>query len=326
MKDPIVPRLIRQRGLSLVELMVAMLIGLIILAAVSTLFANSNKNYKTTDSLARLQENARTALQFITNDIRRAGYVGCMGSVDNVQVNLNGGNINGIALTPFTGTEGGGSVSDTLTLHYVDLSTSVAVTASMQSESDVVTLTAGHPFKQYDIVAVTDCDKTDVFQITNNAAGGTTLAHASGSLPAPYQGNGTATLSKAYSTDARIMKFSQLTYQIQNGANGRPSLFRAGQELVEGIENMQLLYGVRTGTTGRTPNSYRTFDNVPNWQSAVNIRVGLLAYSIADTTTGEVGREVDTQPITLNATNISAANDKRIRRTFVTTVDLRNIR
>ncbi len=314
-----------QKGLSLVELMVAMVIGLIILAAVSTLFANSNKNYKTTDSLARLQENARTAVQFLSNDIRRAGYIGCMGSIDNVQVNLNGGNINGILLAPFTGTEGGGTASDTLTLQYLDLTSSVAVTASMQSEGESLTVAAGHPFKQYDIVAVTDCDKTDVFQITNNAASGTTIAHASGSLPAPYQGNSTGNLSKAYSTNAFIMKFSQLKYEIRNGASGRPSLWRGGEELVEGIENMQVLYGYRTDPTIRAPNVYATVNNVPSWKSVVSVRVGLLANSIADTTTGEIGHDVDTKTYNVNGTTIDPPDDRRTRRTFLTTVETRNI-
>src|SRR5436190_22011265 len=65
------------RGLSLVELMVAITIGLIIMAAVSAVFVNSRANYTTQESLARLQENARIAINTVARDLRMAGYYGC---------------------------------------------------------------------------------------------------------------------------------------------------------------------------------------------------------------------------------------------------------
>ncbi len=312
-------------GFGLIELMVAMVIGLLILAAVSAIFANSNKNYKTTDSLARLQENARVAIQFLTNDIRRAGHVGCVTNMDNVQIGLNGGNINGVALAPFVGVEGGSANPDSLTLQYFDLETSVPLTASMPNESADLTVPAGHPFKQQDIVAITDCNLADIFQITNNAAGGTTIVHAAGSSPAP--GNASAQLSKTYGSDARIMRFSQLQYRIDNSpTTGRKALFRGADELAEGIENLQLLYGLRPDPTSRFPNVYTTANNVTNWRQAVSVRVGLLAFSIADTASGEVSQDIDNAPHTVNDVTIPGAGDKRIRRSFLTNVDLRNVR
>ena len=67
----------RMRGLSLVELMVAITIGAILLGGAVTLFINNRDTYKTTNELSRLQETARYALDMIVKDIRMAGYFGC---------------------------------------------------------------------------------------------------------------------------------------------------------------------------------------------------------------------------------------------------------
>ncbi len=66
------------RGFTLVELMVAMTIGLIILGAVGQIFATRRGTYVLQEDLARLQENGRFAMNFVTKDIRMAGYAGCV--------------------------------------------------------------------------------------------------------------------------------------------------------------------------------------------------------------------------------------------------------
>src|SRR5690606_13022048 len=81
----------RMVGLSLVELMVALAIGLIVLAAVSTVFVNSKSSYTTQESSARLQENARFALQFIARHLRMAGYFGCFDDIASIHNLLEGG-------------------------------------------------------------------------------------------------------------------------------------------------------------------------------------------------------------------------------------------
>lgn len=68
----------RSAGFSLVELMVAMVIGLIITFAVVQIFTTSRTTYQTDEGLARVQENGRFAAEFLSNDIRQAGDIGCM--------------------------------------------------------------------------------------------------------------------------------------------------------------------------------------------------------------------------------------------------------
>lgn len=65
-----------QSGLSLVELMVALAIGLFLVLGTSTVFVNTRKNADVDDATARLQDVARYAISVIENDARMANYWG----------------------------------------------------------------------------------------------------------------------------------------------------------------------------------------------------------------------------------------------------------
>src|SRR5690606_40650231 len=82
---PVSPRrtspLIRRRhakGLTLVEMMVAMLIASFLIFGLLQVFTASKASYQTAEGLARVQENARFALDFLQRDIRMAGHFGCV--------------------------------------------------------------------------------------------------------------------------------------------------------------------------------------------------------------------------------------------------------
>lgn len=63
-----------QRGMSLVELMVAMTIGLILLTALAYFFLGSRQLNRTHDDISRMQESSRYALEILGKAIRQAGY------------------------------------------------------------------------------------------------------------------------------------------------------------------------------------------------------------------------------------------------------------
>lgn len=73
-----------QRGLSLVELMVALGIGVFLLAGAIAVFGKTRDLYRTNDATARLQETARYAMSTIEADLRMANYWGLMSSPDAV--------------------------------------------------------------------------------------------------------------------------------------------------------------------------------------------------------------------------------------------------
>lgn len=67
----------RQAGLSLVEVMIALALGAFITAGIVQLFTANQQTYQTSLGQARLQENARFAMDFLAESVRMAGYTGC---------------------------------------------------------------------------------------------------------------------------------------------------------------------------------------------------------------------------------------------------------
>ncbi len=63
-----------QTGFSLVELMVAMTIGLVIMMVISQLFVGNQRTYTVQDENARIQENGRFALAMLDRQIRMAAF------------------------------------------------------------------------------------------------------------------------------------------------------------------------------------------------------------------------------------------------------------
>ncbi|HJR58118.1 MAG TPA: PilW family protein [Vicinamibacterales bacterium] len=74
-----------QRGLSLVELMVALTIGTFLLAGAISVFGKTRDLYRTNEAAARLQETARYAMSTIEADLRMANYWGLMSRADLIE-------------------------------------------------------------------------------------------------------------------------------------------------------------------------------------------------------------------------------------------------
>lgn len=366
------------RGFSLVELMVALTIGLIILSAVSMLFVSSKKTYTTQDSLARLQENARFAMQFIVKDLRMAGYYGCIddigpdtvnstlsGSTDffyNAQIPLEGvDNASGAwypsgETTLPTDIEAG---TDAIAIRKADAGSNLYLDQEMPNTSAVLKTNATDPISgdsititeilaDGDILLISDCASADIFQITGLNDTDPHIVHNTGS---GTPGNATKEFSKPYSPSddkTRIMKFMTVQYYIATGTSGNPALFRkelnnTPVELVDGIESLQILYGKDT-TGDRVPNRYLKagdsgLQSTADWGSVVSVRVGILARTLDDPTTGQP-KETDIDsgvydadgdcPLGAATTDVCyeftpPTNDRHKRRVFQTVVHLRNL-
>jgi type IV pilus assembly protein PilW len=66
----------KQQGMTLIELMVALAIGAFLMIGAITVFMQSRTTFRLTESVSRLQENARFALDVLEPDIRMAQYWG----------------------------------------------------------------------------------------------------------------------------------------------------------------------------------------------------------------------------------------------------------
>jgi type IV pilus assembly protein PilW len=94
--------------------------------------------------------------------------------------------------------------------------------------------------------------------------------------------------------------------------------------LVEGVENIQILYGVDdTIPPDGLPERYVPANSVVNLTTAVSIRLGVLVNSV--TTVGTVtDQALDADTYNVAGTTIDPQDDKLKRRVFTTTIQLRN--
>ena len=348
----------RCQGLTLVELMISLVLSLLLSAAIVQLFIGNKQTFRMQEATARLQENGRFAMEFITRDMRVAGYSGCVLDAENVTNTLNdrdtsflwgfsravqgfdGGSTNwspnwtGSAYADFDFDDNPGPAAiagtDIITLHAIEglelkgtqegnLLSSNPGEADIEGASDAG-IQAG------DIIFVTDCDKAAITQVTG--INGNKLQHDDGTSDTP--GNSTDTLSHVYA-DAEVFKARAVSYFIALGSGGRPSLWRRidpgiTEEVVEGVEDMQILYGLaddvnKWGTVSRyltaaeleTANAATAEDL---WRQVAAVRFRLLVQSDDNVAEQAQTYRYDGAAIT--------AGDARVRREFVTTVGVRN--
>jgi type IV pilus assembly protein PilW len=322
----------KQKGYTLVELMVAMVIGLILTAGILQLFVSNKQTYRVTENMSRLQENGRFAMFFLANDIRMADYWGCRSQGISIENNLNANpnfDLPISALAGFNNDSAANSIingTDTITVKGVS-SSNVFLVNIPANPSANLKVTDNSGLQQNDIVLVSDCTDGDIFQITNDpstgaAAGQDNVVHNTGAVSSG-PGNIEKPLKKKYDTDAQVYKLNFATYSIQNGAGGQNALFRSinggtAQELVEGIENMQILYGEDTDGDGAA-NYYKAAGAAVNMDNVVSVRISLVAVTLENNITDQAN------PITVFGSSYTPPTvDKRIRRVFTSTIVIRN--
>ena len=327
------PALRRQQGVTLVELMVALAIGLLVTVAMLKVYVDASQMYRFNEGLARVQENGRFSLEFIRRDARVAGFWGCYSDAalsngvsagSDAYINVAAGHITGTS-------DDGLNSSDSITFRSATGSGS-PLTTGMSGTGAGVTVESAGALSVGTAVLISDCENGDLFQVTGIA--GTTLAHA-----AAADANRSPNLSKAYAAGARVYEARQATLCIAPGADpSQPALRRLinptsgqtcasnGDELLEGVENMQILYGEDTdadadGTNGDgTANRYVAFGTSDlDIDRIVSIRISLLMRSINNNLTTEPS------PYIFNGSTVTPGlTDKYLRKVFTTTVTLRN--
>ena len=304
----------RQTGIGIIELMVASAIGLLLIAAVVGLTVNSSSAYRAQIDHARNNENARVAVTLIHRDLLMAGHFGCMATMDGFTNNLNvadGDLRDAGALRGFEGLDNMMATeeflpsgfdatplnilpgTDAITVRFADPErfadlASEVVTATSEVTADPM----GEDFEPGHLVVISDCENGDVFQVSGEN-GANVLQHAGTGTP----GNNGNALGTTYLEEGRTRVYrlegSRYYVRLRDPADQdshalyRSSIASTGgivnQEIVEGIANLQLLYGVDADDDG-DPDSYApaTSLDAATWSDVVSIQVGVLAVDRSD--------------------------------------------
>lgn len=218
--------------------------------------------------------------------------------------------------------------TDVLFIKRADRRLGVTVQGNTPANAASITLTGNSGIKQHTIVLISDCVGADLFQNRANDNAATLSRGAGGNKPGP--GNlapGGNSLSHAYDAGAELYTLSTTVYYVGRGADGDPALFRRrfptggdgdAQELVEGVENFQILYGEDTNAD-RVADTYVTADAVGAWERVVSLKLGLLVR-----TPDDARADPDTATYTVLGTTVDPPDQRRIRRVVTWTIALRN--
>ena len=71
----------KQQGMTLIEILIALVLGLFLLAGIFQIFLSSKQSYRMQENMSRMQENGRFAMEFISRDVRMADYRACYSDV-----------------------------------------------------------------------------------------------------------------------------------------------------------------------------------------------------------------------------------------------------
>lgn len=293
-----------QRGVTLVELMVALVLGLVVSGAALALFMTNKQVYTTSENLDRVQETSRTAFELMARDLREANGNPCSKEIDlsNGLKDYNGAGhpwwsdwgsgikgytgTDAFADSPF-GTAAGARVAGTPAIEvWSTLPTDIVLTAQMADTKAALTVTTTTgKIATNDILVICDYNHGAIFQATKVT--NTSIEHAASGTP----GNATADLPPSVfgpsgtKTDnyAYISKMYASRWYI--GYNGRTdrdgnkltSLYRTSfagtdiaptpDEIAEGVIGMALKYHV----DGKS-----TYDDAPvDWSKVDAVQVGL---------------------------------------------------
>lgn len=330
---PVIRSVSKQSGITMIEVMIAMLIGLVLMGGVMQIFASSRHTYRMHEATSRMQETGRMALEMISRDIRMADFWGCASDIVNV---TNGLDTAGAGFIDFSsggiaGVEGGAG-PDSLTLRGGTNAGVTLLPPFGPLTSSPINIPAGNTLQQGDVVFVADCESADVFQISNADPDTTgVLQHDTSGSTSPGNDNvadptcagaNAHCLSKIYGADATVFTTNQTTYTIGAGSEGQPALFRNGLEFLDGVEDMQILYGEdldAPGTPGAgVANYYVPANQVADMNNVISIRVAIVTRSYDDNLTSNANQAYSVLGIN------RVAPDERLRQVYTSTINVRN--
>ncbi|WP_019568120.1 PilW family protein [Thioalkalivibrio sp. ALMg13-2] len=330
------------RGLTLVELMVAMLIGLLLVGGTISIFISTQQTYRTQEAMSRVQETGRFAIERIARDAREAGYGGCPGSVNNL-LNEASGSFNSNLHDASQAFIDSDAPSDHLRGDILTVSSMGMVTGgpfeAAGGTQPAFQLAQGDQsqIRQGQILLVVDPTSGACEQFQNVPAQQGVINRGPGQNVAP--GN-VGPAGQVNYTDFQgpidLLSLSSRTYYIATSADGStPALYRRtttsdgsgnashqpAREIAAGVYDMRIEYGLDDNGDARVERYVASGDmTTGDWENAAAVRVHLLVNN------GSEDNVVDEARSNLYfGGTLFDAPDRRLYQTFTTTIAARNL-
>lgn len=300
-----------QAGFSLIELMVAMVIGLLVILAVTQMLANNYRNYRLQSSLSEAQSNMRFVSNIMKESIRNAGYLGGI-NIDPVSAVYTSDKA--ISAQPPVPPGMGFVGTDVMTV--------------MSARTCGAVLSADKMFTN-GVGVGTISIVTDSCWITSLNA----LLIADYKSASVFRLNGGATWSdpsKLFKQgEAEVFALDRKTYFLgkRAGADVRDLRERHNgttNALVEGVDDLKIRYGLDTNSDGIVDGAYVAMGAIAaaDWKHVISVNIYILTVSTLANVLDAAGPA--NFPMDAGVVLMPSAVDKRLRRPFMTTVVLRN--
>ena len=299
-----------QKGFTIVELMVAMVLGILISGGVGAMFVQGSKSHAEDDRFLRMIENGRFAIDTISRDLRMITFWGEMLDPSSITNSLTAGEDCGLSL--FDATESVAFNNPNQSLTQFDITSGACATQTGTVRSNTVQLAVKHSRG----TPITSGQGENVVYLRTNGVSGELIQYKAATTPALAAG-------------FQDWEFDLSLYYVRD-ESGEPYLCRmnlsglgfgamtAGECLARGIEHFNVMFGIDTDNDA-IPNTYKSNPTAAEMAQAMTARIYVLVRS-------ESGDPAYTNSKTyvLGDLNIAAANDNFYRRVFTTTIALRN--
>jgi prepilin-type N-terminal cleavage/methylation domain-containing protein len=224
----------KEKGFTLVELLVAMAISGIVVAAVYTAFVTQQKSYTVQNQVAETQQNARVGLDLIAREVRMAGYGQPAWSMN---ADTDGDGDDEAVTDPVTVVDGGGDPDRITVIGCFDTAPgTLSVAASMGNTT--LTLQNSDEASKFNTTT-----KNNIFIGGLENAKITNISGRTLTIDIDPTTSGNQGLARSYSTGAEVNLVRAITYYVEDDTLRRDENTGAGgQPLAENIEDLQLTY------------------------------------------------------------------------------------
>jgi type IV pilus assembly protein PilW len=304
------------RGFGIIELMVAMALGLFLVGGAISIFLANQQAYRTTEQLARMQENGRTSVELMSRRLREAGGSPCGRGVPTANTINNAGTYwwsnwetglqgydNAVAANGVDfGTTAARRIegTDAVFLTFADASTGAVIEDHVPTAAQFQLNTNDHGLDDGEIALVCNYRQAAILQVTNINSSNSTVVHNTGtgtpgncSKGLGFPTDCTSVNGNEYTFDNGFLVrlVSEIWYVGANGRGGGRSLYRSrlvnvagtpttqAEEIAEGVTDLQMTY-LQADAAGVLPTDYVDAATITDWAEVSAMRVTLTLQSL----------------------------------------------
>ena len=325
------------KGFTLMEVVIALGISAILLTTLTKILIINKSNGLTQNALEQVKNESYFALDVLNQDVKIAGYKGCVSGVKNNIDFINFQNVTSPAsymtqMYPSQGYKGTGTFSpaldstltsmlqltpdpnfDVLTVRN-STNNPYTLTTDMLTATDNLTLPNTSGISAGQVAIISNCSSNTLFNVGTVNAGYINTTNGAG---LPY----------LYPTGSQIYLWDTIVYFV-NTNNGVSSLYRQKNNttpdlVASNVDKFSILYGIDLDSN-YTTNEYVTPDLVSNNNYILNVKIGLVLKSNVTSSGSAQATVTKNYSYKFNGTTYSPT-DGQIRKIYYSTITLRNM-